>query len=385
MIFRHAIGWFCAAAAVAFLSINSGILARGASKWGYDTWERISYGTVAATVPWVIAIMPFLIVYSWRPGKRMGRPSIATLVGCGIWLVFVAYNLIGAAGSVAAVRDEVLSHREHAAGNLKADRATRKRLTDELDNISRYRPADAVAALLAAERAKPNWEWTQKCTDIRKGRDQRFCGVITSLEAELASAKRARELSAQLAQLDGRLASADPASEKVDPQARIIHNLTGWSEEWISERLPIATPIVLELGSMTLLYFSFVLLGLSHHRVMHSDQLVRRTVQHDVKQSGLPLLASTMNPKRASTLTRQRELADWFFRECVRHAADGSLSQAKWYEHYQAVCAESNDTPLPLASFHRFATRYIPEIKDIDGVTYYRGVLPYLPKRVINA
>ena len=117
MLFRTVIGIACAMVAVAFLAINSGILARGAAKWGFDAWEKLSYGIVAATVPWVIAIMPFLIVYSWRPGRRFGRPSIATLVGCCIWLAFVTYNLVGAAGSVAAVRDEVLSYREHQAGN----------------------------------------------------------------------------------------------------------------------------------------------------------------------------------------------------------------------------------------------------------------------------
>lgn len=362
-----------------FLAINSGILARGAAKWGFDEWEKLSYGVVAATVPWVIAIMPFLIVYSWRPGKRTGRPSIATLVGCCIWLSFVAYNLVGAAGSVAAVRDEVLSYREHQAGNQKADRGTRKRLTEELDGIPKHRPAGSLAPLLAAEKAKPNWEWTQKCTDIRKGRDSRYCAQITALESEVASGKRAEELSKQLALLEARLSAATPASQKVDPQARIIASLSGWDEEWISERLPIATPIILELGSMTLLYFSFVLLGFSHHRALET-QLTRR-VRQDVAPSGLPLLTSLAAPKRVATLTRQRELCDWFFRECARPASDGDMAEAAWYKHYQDVCKESSDTPLPLVSFRRLAERYIPEIKEIDGTHYYRGVLPYIPRR----
>ena len=383
MMFRSIIGYACAMVAVAFLAINSGILARGAAKWGFDAYEKLSYGIVAATVPWVIAVMPFLIVYSWKPGKRIGRPSIATLVGCGIWISFVVYNLLGAAGSVAAVRDEVLSWREHAAGNLRADRQSRKRMQEELDAIPKHRPPNAVASLLAAERVKPNWEQTQKCTDIRKGRDQRFCAQITTLEVELASAKRAGELAATLAAVDGRLATAAPASEKVDPQARIIAKLSGWDEEWISERLPIATPIILELGSMTLLYFSFVLLGLSHHRVVTSEtpQFVRRTVTHDVAKSGLAMLPSLLPPKKVSTLTRQRELADWFFRNCSRPAEDGALPESSWYNHYIEVCKQSNDTPLPLASFRRFATRYVPDIKDVDGTIYYKRVLPYVPGR----
>lgn len=369
MLFRNIIGIFCAGVGVVFLAINSGILARGAAKWGYDYWEQISYGAVAATVPWVIAIMPFLIVLSLKPGKKRQRPSTATLVGCAIWLAFVAYNLIGAAGSVAAVRDEVLSYREHAATNQQADRQTRKRLSEEYDAIPRHRPAGTVAPLLAAEKNKPFFEQTQKCTDIRKGRDQRLCAALTALESELASAKRAGEIQAALTNLDRRIAGSAPASIKVDPQARIIASFTGWSEDWVSDRLPIATPIILELGSMTLLYFAFVLMGYTHASTLQ-----------------LPVRASRGQERPAppgpSTLTSQTQLCEWFFRNCTRPHAEGALPESTWYEHYQAVCKESGDTPLPLASFRRFAEKFIPNISQIDGVTYYRQVLPYLPRRV---
>jgi hypothetical protein len=367
MLFRNIIGIFCAVAGVVFLAINSGILARGAAKWGFDTWEKLSYGAVAATVPWVIAIMPFLIAFSWKPGRRFGRPSFASLVGCAIWLAFVSYNIVGAAGSVAAVRDEVTTTRAFAAGNQQAELGLRKRLTDELDGLAKHRPAAAVTPILAAEKAKQAWDKTEKCTDIRSSKDTKFCAQITALESEIAVAKRAAEIKAQLASVVAHISGQAPASEKVDPQARIIASFTGWEERWISERLPIATPVILELGSMTLLYFSFVLLGLSHHGALQ-----------------LPVLRRSTRPSTGSpaSLTRQRELCEWFFRECTRPAADGALPEGKWYEHYQEVCKQSGDVALPPASFRRLAEQFIPAIREVDGVVYYQQVLPFIPRRV---
>jgi hypothetical protein len=371
MWIRNVLGSFCAGAAVVFLAINSGILARGAAKWGYEPWERLSYGAVAATVPWVIAIMPVLLALSWRPGRRFGRPSIATLAGCIIWLAFVTYNVVGAAGSVAAVRDDVITNREHAANTQEADSEARRRLLDEYGQIPRHRPPGAVAPLLAAQKAMPTWDQTEKCTDIRRGRETKFCSAVTALEAELASGKRAEELQQQLTVIDERLATAPPASRKVDPQARIIATFTGWNEAAITDKLPIATPVILELGSMTLLGFAAMLFGFRHRDLAQELPLPRLG-----PRANLGYAPATPN------ITRQRELAEWFFRECTRPVPSGSLPEDAWYQHYRDVCKASADRPLPLKSFRWMAQRFVPAIKEIDGVIYYQQVLPLIPDKV---
>ncbi len=385
MLIKQAIGGFCALAGVLFLTINAIILARGASKWGYDATERIAYGAVAATVPWVIASMPFLIHASWKPGKRTGRPSVLSLIGCGIWLVFVAYNLMGAAGSVALVREDVVSVRKHAASSLQADEEMRSRLTKEINAVSGYRPAGTVAPLLAAKKNSPDWDRTERCTDIRRPRDKQFCESVTALESELASAKRGEAINAQLAKLNEKLETKEAVSSNVDPQAAIISAFTGWDQGWIAQRMPLATPIVLELGSMTLIYFAFVLFGLSHKSVIHAPARVTNPVAKIAQPIAPPvaLPAPAPAPAQASTLTRQRELAEWFFRECVRPASTGSMQEVSWFAHYQDVCKQHNDQPLPLASFRRFAERCeCLTIQQIDGATYYIGALPYVPRRV---
>jgi len=78
--------------------------------------------------------------------------------------------------------------------------------------------------------------------------------------------------------------------------------------------------------------------------------------------------------------SRQRELAEDFFRRCTRPAPDGQLTEADWYRHYTQVCERSRDKPLPVESFRWVARRYVPAIKDVGGTTYYLHVLPLLPK-----
>jgi hypothetical protein len=381
---KQAIGGFCASAGLLFLVINAVILARGAAKWGFDPTERIAYGAVAATVPFVIASMPFLIHASWKPGRLdarwgVGRPSLLTAIGAGIWLVFVAYNLAGAAGSVALVREDVVSTRKHAASNLQADEAMRERLTKEINAVPQYRPAAVVGALLAARKAAPEWGRTEKCTDVRRGRDQKFCNEVTGLEIELASAKRSAELNAQLGTLTSKLETRQTTSASADPAAEIISTFTGLDERYVSKRLPLATPIVLELGSMTLLYFAFVMLGFCHNAVSQAQEPRRSpsagiTVVREHKRM-LPVVPRP-------TLTRQQELAQWFFRECVRPMATGSMPETDWYRHYTEVCRESDDTPLPVTSFRRFAEKCTSlQIEQVDGVCFYLGALPYVPRR----
>lgn len=377
MLIKQVIGGFCGLAGILFLTINAVILARGASKWGFDPTEKIAYGAVAATVPFVIASMPFLIHASWKPGRRFGRPSLLTLIGGAIWLVFVAYNLAGAAGSVALVREDVVSTRKHAASSFKADEAMRERLTREIDAISRYRPIGAATALLAAKKASPEWERTQKCTDIRRPKDAKACKEITELEVEIAGAKRSAELTAQLSALNIKLETKETTSINADPSARIIASVTGWDEAYISERLPLATPIILELGSMTLIYFAFVLVGFSHRSVLSAPKAIPGAGM--LRQARAAILASA---PFSGTLTRQRELCEWFFRECVRPATAGNMPEEHWYRHYQDVCAQHNDSALPLASFRRFAERCeCLTVGEVDGKWMYLGALPYVPRR----
>ena len=107
---RIALGWFLMLACLGFSAANAVILSRGAARWADSGWEKAMYGGIAGIVPFLIAIIPLVVWYSWRV-KRRGWAIAASCV----YVVFLAYNLIGAGGAIAMVRADAVSARKFDA------------------------------------------------------------------------------------------------------------------------------------------------------------------------------------------------------------------------------------------------------------------------------
>jgi len=370
---RRAIAGMCAAAGILFLIINSVLLARGAMRWGLELYEKVAYAAVASTVPWVIAIMPFVVVTTLRQGKRFTMPTLWTLVGCTMWLAFAGYNIVGASGSIAFVRGDVVASRRHEAITETAAIDRRKALAAQRDAAGVARPSSALEPLIKAVQAQREWEWSQGCRAPQNNRERSFCQAYEKLRAELGSAQMIEKIGAEIAQLDERLAAAGPVAEAADPQAKLIAGWTGFSEPSVQQFLPLLTPLVLELGSMFLLGFAVLLYGGSHNvGRLHEPQEPR-----PLKPAQALLTHQELREDNA-VLTRQIQLAEWFFRQCSRPVASGALPETDWYAHYVAICKRSQDTPLPLDHFRRIAGRTVP-MREIDGVMYYSNYLPLIP------
>lgn len=364
---RYAIAGLCAFVGVLFLIINSVLLARGAARWGLEVWEQLSYGAVAASVPWIIAVMPFLVKASMGKERRhLGRlPTLWTAVGCFMWLLFAAYNLIGASGALSFVRNDVIAGRKHEVNVETGQRDRRASLVERRNTIGRVRPAAALAPLIEAEKTKPQWQWSGGCRSINAS-TAKYCAGIEKLKAEAAEARGLELIVAEITAIDQRLESQAPVSDAADPQARFLSGLTGLDERMVSERLPVFTPIVLELGSMFLLGFAIVLVGFDHGRVL--------------ERLPPPVPAMVPTPIGVPLETRQRQLAQWFFSQCVRRIAGGALPEEDWYAHYSSICRRSNDLPLPVEKFRQIARAYVPDITEVDGKHYYKQCLPLIPK-----
>ena len=394
MRFGTLIGGLCGVAGVLFLAINSQILFRGAAAWGLNEWDRISYGIVGATVPWIIAICPFLFVLSFKRGWR----GIVTIsVAVVVWAIFVVYNFVGAMGSIAAVRGQVIAERQGAADSIESLKYQRNRLQDELGWTPKRRPAGAVAAEIETEKLKPFWHATEECTELRGPSHRKFCTHLGVLKGELASARKADDLNAKIAALTAKIDGRQPVASKADPVADILASLSGLDEALLSKRLPIATPIILEIGSMTLLYFSFILLGLNHRHLIRGLTVAEPgkdgsaaigsasapspspAIPGEANVGTLPVAGRSPPPLRGSP-SYQKELAEWFFRECTRPVASGVLAEDAWYEAYSKICRKSQDVPLSLADFRAMASKYVPSMRTVNGRQYYEGVLPLVPK-----
>ncbi len=380
---RYTIGGFCFAAGAVFLAVNSMILFEGAYGFGAGHAEhlRVGLGLAAGTVPWVLAVLPFVISTTWKPFFRWKRPSTATFMAIFAWVVFVAYNLAGGAGVMATSRLETVAGRDKASETTAGLQSQRARLQGQVDAIPKHRPAATVERLVEAQKQDRAWSRSEQCTDATITASRAFCANLRSLEAEGENARAADRLIAAIAGLDAKLAAAAPVIASSDPQAELLHEMTGASKARIQLWLPAMTPIVLEVGAALTWYFGLLAIGM-HHRPMDAA-VPAAPVEPPPAVVFNP--APLMSPERANAaavpyaqLTRQRQLCEWFWKECSRPVAGGVMAEKDWFDHYEAVCARSNDKPLPLDSFRRIASRHVPRIGLVEGVTHYFEVLPLI-------
>jgi hypothetical protein len=377
--FRYVAAAFCGACALLFLTVNSIILARGAGRWAVHEWDRVSYMAIAATVPWIIALMPFLLAVTVRRGRRWGWPTVWTWVILGVWVVFIGYNILGAGGAMNFTRSDVLSTRKRDVGRATDTAKERQRLVALRDAIPvETRPAALLEPLAAAERAKPLWRATDDCREPGSPSARKFCASYAKLASELGAAQELTRLTAEIAALD-KHATADVVGI-VDPSAQFWSYWTGASIERVQAMLPLATPIVLELGSMVFLSFALLLTGFRGHRQV---VLGGSPQPHPLAaETGEAVLLPAPPPRAVvvDPITRGRELASWFFAECTRPVASGGLPEGDWYRLYQEQCEKSNDVPVALEEFRALARKAGAVVTVVDGVTYYERVLPLVPR-----
>lgn len=368
-----------------FAIIDSVILFKGWGAYGLDWADKLSYGLSAASIPYVVAVYPFVWWVMWLRGRW--RAVLPLAIAGVVYTILIAYSLIGAMGSIATQRSQVIAEKHAAHDSLDALKSQRDRYRNELGWIVKHRPPDQVAAQIAAAQLSRQWEWTEGCKTIANGSQRKFCTELSALRGELAAAKQSetihRKMDVITAQIDGRAV----VGEKADPMAA---TLVLWlrkagfqvTESEASMGLPITTPVILLIGEMFFVWLGFMLLGIDHKRLLEVPQREPAAATAGAVRLGRATSAPALPPPvpLATTLTRQRELCVWFFRTYTRPAPDGSLAESDWHRLYSEVCRRSNDEPLPLAAFRRIAGEYVPQIKDIDGVTYFRGVLPDMRK-----
>lgn len=378
---RDVIALFLVAIAAIFLLIDSNILARGAARWADSAFDRFCYGLVAFLVPWVVAVTPFVVIILWRQRHRAWA-----LVSCLLWCVFVAYNLIGAGGAIAMIRADVISVRTQEVNVHSADLDTRSSLQRQRDDIPKgTRQPGQIEALIEKEKASPWWQYSSQCRNASNPRERKFCGGVAALQGELSAAKALAVLNDKIAALDARVRGAGPVATMVDPAATFVAGWSGMTEKQAQAYLPLATPIVLMLGSIFILAIAMAMADTSHAAIAGAALGQQRSGASVERGKPLHVVSTAVNV--ASITSRQRDIARWFFRDCVRLLASGELEEAVWFQHYASFCKASNDEPMSLTQFHAMARQHIPEMRtDRDsGVTWYLGALPLIPTKVARA
>jgi hypothetical protein len=237
--------------------------------------------------------------------------------------------------------------------------------------------------LVAAEEAKPAWEATDGCREAGSAYARRFCAAHAKLASELGAAEELARLTVAIAAIDKQASSAGVV-EVVDPAAQFWSAWTGMSTERVQAIIPLATPVVLEIGSMVFLSFALLLTGFQGHRHVVLGGNVPRSALLVAEPGGAATAGAlppppALPPRYDDPVTRGRELAAWFFSECTRPVPSGGLPEAKWYAAYEGECRKSNDVPVVLEEFRVLARRHGAVVTVIEGQVYYERVLPLIP------
>lgn len=383
--FRHVIGLMLAVISSTTLLANSYLLGSGAVRWASesDTYQVMALAAGGAAVPWLLAVFPMVFKPMLAEAGFFGRLAMRGLL-MGMWVVFFAYNFVMGSSNIAKLREDKVADLHHQADTSQAKKEHRGDLKKQLDGIPQHRPAAAVDKLLEAERINKRWVSSGGCTDATAKASRDYCDAYHKLEAEHDYAIQADKLSPQIAELDGQLETASvTTADNADPWVDAASKETGVEGKSIRVMLAMATPVVLEIMGASCLKFAVVLLGLKL-KVDEEQPVPEPRIARDSlgNQWAIP------SPERANSapvvpiamLTRQHELCKWFWRECARPIAAGSLPEREWFDQYAEVCRRSKDTPLPLESFRRIAGRqHGIIIQSIDGETTYQGYLPSIP------
>src|SRR5688572_30189144 len=178
--FASTLGGAFLAAGILFAAIDSVILYKGWAAYGLDAWDKLSYGTAAASIPWTIVGFPFVFWLMWLRGRW--RAVLPIVIAATVYFILLAYSLIGAMGSIATQRGQVIADRQASRESTDSLKDQRNRYRNELGWNTKHRPPGTVAAQIAAEKIKPAWQWTEGCRSIAGPSQRAYCTNLQALQ-----------------------------------------------------------------------------------------------------------------------------------------------------------------------------------------------------------
>lgn len=328
---------------------------------GRSDADRLVYGLASVCADGFKVILPFGIMYAWTK-----RRILAAGVGVLLWAIVTTYSLTSSLGHSATNRAETAGAKMHHVSTYKDLRRTIELRLSERERIPPFRSVDGIVAEIRALEVSRDWLLSDGCKDARNRSQRLFCDGVIKLQSELASAKRAKELDAEISQLRMKLAeaSAEGQSGLSDAQTAVIGRLSGMTEDWIRLALTVLVSIMVELGSGLGLY---VMLG--HERMVAGSAtgaLRAPPTKVAPKASGRTSPPILTGPSNELLWRRERLVED----------GTGFEAEIDLYRNYCQWIVENRSGPaLTLSEFRDWlASEAIGVVSRNKGRNYYSGV-----------
>jgi hypothetical protein len=260
---RNLIGAAMVGLGLLFVFVAMKMNYRAGLSLGEKPEEGLAFAWLAVAVVGANAGLPFAISWGFRH-RQWGVAAVAM----PLLALFLAYSLGSALGYAWGSRGVVVSSREDLTKKLQEaqqrDVDYQKRLKPQAD----ARPVDVLEAVIARQKQDRLWTSTRECTDATALASRDFCKEFEALRAELASAKEAKQLRADIERASGEVARlrSQGAGRESDPQAGFLSRLFGFSVDRVRSGWSVLQALLVELGSAFLPYIGLTMLGVRHAR-----------------------------------------------------------------------------------------------------------------------
>ena len=255
-------------AAIGFVLVSGGINLFYALSAAKNLPEAVLFGSLSVCSDLVKA---FGLVWFSRALKNWKLvPAISIAV---VWIACVGFAMLSAYDFSKKIRAGRAGEVAGKYEMLATARAEFRRTEDRRNRLGAYDPPSVVEQKLSGLRLQSAWSATKQCSETPTPAARTFCSGYRALEVELARGVEAGTLDTAIAVWRGKietLGSLGAVDSSGDDLAAGIARLTGFSIVTVQDWLPFSMVMVIEIGSMFLLYG--VLEGGQRAKVRRKDE-----------------------------------------------------------------------------------------------------------------
>lgn len=370
---RHALGIMGIAAAGVLLVVSAAMNWQFGYGLGKTPIDGQIYGMASAAADGLKALIPFFLFAAVR--NRQWSQAIAAVA---LWGVCLAYSLTSALGFSALNRADTTGDRAMKVAIYKDLRTELDRARERLGWMPQHRPEKTVAEEMAVLKQNRRWRSSAQCTNATAKKSREFCASYHKLAAELATAKQAGSVEAQIAVIKSKLARlpSGAVGGSADPQAEVLARLSGQDQAIVQTGLVILMAILVEFGSSLGFYVVFSQWRIyEKHKPLVVTKAPAKSGAND-NESAAPAVsnASSVEAKAVPKLMAPETDVERFYRDRIETAEGSSLTATALYEDYCDWCDENGKEPMALPTFGRqFGEQGVQKAK-IAGRIRYIGI-----------
>ncbi len=217
-----------------------------ATSLGRTVLEGQVLGVVSVAVDILKAVLAVFVAAGARDGRRA-----FVVIGSAAFLLFSMASMLAAAGFTAHARGAATGSRATLAARLQRAELDVVNLQAKLAAIPVRRAASIVEDAFNTAMLDRRWRQSKECTAATTAAQSEFCSGYFRIRAELTAAREMLRLEAEIvrhrAEID-RL-TADGALALADPQAHLIAEMLGVSEDTVQRLLMTFVALVVEVSS----------------------------------------------------------------------------------------------------------------------------------------